>query len=249
MPKVVITETLDYLFDNKPHILLPTLVQWMSESSRFATFVETYRDKIRKKIRTIPDAEGFYDLQAELETASLLLQEKRLALAYEPYGKGTGRGPDFAVTFKTNLTFNVEVTRLRLSNQENDTGQNQAVQPLLDHQYAGRRLAEIAGNKLRQILPSMMNLLVIVADDSAICELDLDKVMIGLKQRAEQKDAQLFKRHDFRDPSDFFKHYQRLSGVLLRSAGERENGKCPLLWLNNQAKHPLPAPVCVILRR
>jgi hypothetical protein len=249
VPKVAIAETLDYLFDYKPHVLIPILIQWMSESSRFLTFVETYRDKIRKKIRTIPDAEGFYDLQAELETASVLLQEKRFALVYEPYGKGTGRGPDFAVTFKTHLTFNVEVTRLRLSSQEHDTGQTQAEQPPLDHHYMGRRLAEIAGNKLRQMLPSMMNLLVIVSDDGAVCEVELDKVMIGLKQRAEQKDAQLFKRHDFRDPSDFFKHYQRLSGVLLRSAGERETEKCPLLWLNNQAKHPLPAPIGVILRR
>jgi hypothetical protein len=249
VPKITITETLDYLFDHKPHLLLPRLAGWMSESFRFATFVETYRDKIRKKIRTIPEAEGFYDLQAELETAYLLLQEKRFTLAYEPYGKGTGRGPDFVVTFRTNLTFNVEVTRLRLLIQENNTGQKQAEQISLDYQYESRRLAEIVGSKLHQTLPSMMNLLVIVADDGAICELDLDKVLIGLKHRAEQKDLQLFKRHDFRDSSDFFKHYQRLSAVLLRGANERENGKCPLLWLNNQAKHPLPAPICVILRR
>jgi hypothetical protein len=249
VPKVAITETLDYLFDNKPHILLPTLAHWLNESSRFATFVETHRDKIRKKIRTIPDTGGAYDLQAELEIAYWLLGEKRFTLAYEPYSQGTGRGPDYAVTFRTNLTFNVEVTRLRLPNQENDTGPKQAEQLSFEPQNVSRRLVEIAGSKLRQILPSMMNLLVIVADDSAICEIDLDKVMISLKQRAEQKDSQLFKRHGFRDGSDFFKHYQRLSGIWLRSAHERESGKCPLLWLNNQAKHPLPSPVCTILRR
>lgn len=249
MPKVAIPETLDYLFDSKPHILLPTLAQWMSESSRFALFMETNRDKIRKKIRTLPDTESAYDLQAELQTAYWLLGEKRFVLGYEPYGKGTGRGPDFAVTFKTNLIFNVEVTRLRFSSQENNTGQEGVELPALDHQYQSRRLAEIVSSKLHQTLPSMMNLLVIVADDSAIRDLELDKVMLGLKQRAEQKDPHLFKRHDFRDSSDFFKHYQRLSGVLLRSAAGQEPGKCPLLWLNNQAKHPLPGPISTVLRR
>ena len=120
------------------------------------------------------------------------LQEKRFTLAYEPYGKGTGRGPDFAVTFRTNLTFNVEVTRLRFSSQENDPEQKQGGQPPLDSQYESRRLAEIVGSKLHQMLPSMMNLLFIVADDSAICDLDLGKVMAALKQRAEQKEPQFF---------------------------------------------------------
>jgi hypothetical protein len=99
------------------------------------------------------------------------------------------------------------------------------------------------------MLPSMMNLLVIVADQQTICELDIGKVMNQLKQRAEQKEPHLFRRHSFRDTSDFFKYYQRLSAVLLRSIGNHETGKCPVLWLNNQTKHPLPTPICAILQR
>jgi hypothetical protein len=82
-----------------------------------------------------------------------------------------------------------------------------------------------------------------------MCELEVGKVMNQLKQRAEQKEAQLFQRHGFRDTSDFFKHYQRLSAVLLRSAGTQETGKCPILWLNNQTKHSLPAEIGTVLRR
>jgi hypothetical protein len=240
-----IPETLNYLFDNKPHLLAPPLTDWMRDLPRFADFVETHRDKIRKKIRGIPDSDGFHDLRAELETAYLLLQEKRFTLAYEPYGKGTGRGPDFAVTFRTHTTFNVEVTRLRNSGQEKD----ESGPPPFNPPYEGRRLAEIAGSKLRQMLPSMMNLLVIMADHQAMCELDVGRAMNHLKQRAEQKEPQLFQRHNFRDASDFFKHYQRLSGLLLRTTGSPETGKCPILWLNNQAKHPLPGPICTILQR
>lgn len=73
--------------------------------------------------------------------------------------------------------------------------------------------------------------------------------MNQLKQRAEQKEAPLFQRHGFRDTADFLKYYQRLSGVLLRSTGQPETGTCPRLWLNNQTKHPLPAPMGTILQR
>ena len=242
---MVIHETRNYLFDNKPHVLAPHLTHWMSEAPRFADFVETHRDKIRKKIRGIHSSDGFQDLRAELETAYLLLREKRFSLAYEPYGKETGRGPDFAVTFRTRLTFNVEVTRMRISIRKNGEGE----QPRFDPQYEGRRMAEIIGSKLSQMLPSMMNLLVIMADHQTLCELDVGKVMNQLKQRAEQKEPQLFQRHSFRGASDFFKYYQRLSGVLLRSTGHHEAGICPILWLNNQTKYPLPAPICTILRR
>jgi hypothetical protein len=242
---MVIHETLNYLFDHRPHVLAPPLTYWMSELPRFADFVETHRDKIRKKIRGSPGSEGFQDLRAELETAYLLLREKRFTLAYEPYGQGTGRGPDFAVTFRTRITFNVEVRRIRISIREHDVGEP----PRFDPQAEGWRLAEIVGSKLSQMLPSMMNLLVIMADEQRMCELDVGQVMNHLKQRAEQKEAQLFQRHSFRDTADFFKYYQRLSGVLLRSTGQQESGKCPILWLNNQTKHPLPAPICTILQR
>lgn len=198
-----------------------------------------------KKIRGSQSFDGFQDLRAELETAYLLLREKRFTLAYEPYGRGMGRGPDFAVTFRTRFTFNVEVTRMRISTRENDEDE----QPLFDPQDEGRRMAEIVGSKLTQMIPGMMNLLVIMADHRAICELEVGKVMNHLKRRAEQKEPQLFQRHGFRDRSDFFKYYQRLSGVLLRSTANRETGKCPILWLNNQTKHPLPAPICTILQR
>lgn len=238
-------ETLAYLFDHKPHVLAPLLTSWMRELPRFAEFVATHRDKIRKKIRGIDSADGFQDLRAELETAYLLLQEKRFTLAYEPYGQGRGRGPDFAVTFRTRITFNVEVTRMRSSNRE----RNESEPVLFDPQVEGRRLADIVGSKLHQMVPGMMNLLVIMADEQRMCELEMGKVMNGFKQRAEQKEPQLFQRYNFRDTADFFKYYQRLSAVLLKSTGQPVAGKCPLFWLNNQTKHPLPAPVGTILQR
>ena len=91
------------------------MATWLASSRRFAAFVTTFRDKIRKKFRATPDQEGLLDLRLELETAYLLLKEQSLSLVYEPEQSGQGRSPDFAVTFTTSLTFMVEVTRLRAS--------------------------------------------------------------------------------------------------------------------------------------
>lgn len=134
-------------------------------------------------------------MRAELEAAYWLLQEKRFTLAYEPYGQGTGRGSDFAVTFRTRITFNVEVTRMHARAEGELT--------LFDLQVEGRRLADIVSSKLGQMQPSMMNLLVIMADEPRLCELETGQVLNQLKQRAEQKEVLLFQRHGFRDTADF----------------------------------------------
>ena len=53
-----------YVFAGQPHLLSGTLMQWMETSSRFTAFVETYRDKIRKKIRVTREPESILDRAA-----------------------------------------------------------------------------------------------------------------------------------------------------------------------------------------
>jgi hypothetical protein len=92
-----------YVFEGQPHLLSEALMQWMEASSRFTDFVETYRDKIRKKIRVTREPESVLDLFVELEVAHCLLNDRRLVVAYEPYASSKRRGPDFAVTYRANL--------------------------------------------------------------------------------------------------------------------------------------------------
>lgn len=238
-----------YLFDDKPHILTGSMSDWLTSSRRFKSFTTTYRDKIRKKIRMTQDSESIQDLQVELECAYWLLQERRFNLVYEPYSSEKIRGPDFAVAFKS-TTFNVEVTRIRLPAAERP-------QPVSDSvatetpgsEYANGRLLDTVGDKLGQMRPGMANLLLVAAGHPFVRVLDLDQAMVQLKERAERKDAVLFGRHGFGGSSDFFKHYLRLSAILARSAGDSDRAVPSHLWLNNQAKHPLPTPVQTILLR
>jgi hypothetical protein len=228
---MLIDELRTYIFDGQPHLLDPPLATWLAASRRYAEFVATFRDKIRKKIRTLQDQESLLDLRLELETAYALLQERRLSLAYEPRHPGQARCPDFAVTFTTSLTFMLEVTRLRAQ----AAGQIPPTAPLVE------RLADTVGGKLGQLLPQHSNVLLIGVADPGLTADDLGAVMLRIQQRAERNEAPFLHRHRLRDRADFFQHYQRLSEILVR--GPALQAAAPLVWVNPQAKHPLPARV------
>jgi hypothetical protein len=232
-------ELLEYVFDGQPHLLLEPMATWLASSRRFAAFVTTFRTKIRKKIRTTPDEESLLDLRLELETAYLLLQEKRLSLEYEPLQAGNMRSPDFAVTFTTSLTFMVEVTRLR---PEQKSTAASTPNPLVTTPLIDERLADTVCTKLGQLLPQRSNILLVGVDALRLTADDLRATMLHIQQRAEQNDTAFWQRYRLRHRADFFNHYHRLSEIIVRDSKMSEVGNTAV-WVNPQAKHPLPSKV------
>jgi len=211
----------DFLFDNRSHPLRSQMAAWLAASPRFATFVEEYKNKIRKKIRVLNGEEMALDLLAELETAYLLLADRRFELFYEPYVGEKKRGPDFTASWRTNLTFNLEVTRLRSGSGEVEG-----------------RLADVVCEKLGQMQPAMINLLAVVGSDQVPAP-DLATAMQHLKLLAEKRDPILYARQGYQTPADFFKGYERLSGILWRHGAESPVD----YWHNPQARRLLPKKV------
>ena len=228
-------ELLIYLFEEKPHILAGPMNTWLASSRRFASFVSTFRDKIRKKLRVTKDQETLQNLRLELETAYLLLQERALRVVYEPEHSGPGRSPDFAVSFTTSLTFMVEVTRLR--------GVLTGTIPA-----EGERLADAICSKLGQFPPQRSNVLIVGTDDLYMTHNELQAVMLRLQQRAERSDSTFWQRYGFRDRAGFFQQYQRLSEVLVRGS-QSQAGRSALAWTNPQARQPLPGKARTALYR
>src|ERR1700738_1421598 len=88
------------------------LAHWIESRPRFTAFITANQDKVRKKLVTADDEERRLDVRAELLVAYLILADRRLELSFEAYG-ARRLGPDLTVTFRTNQRFNLEVTRLR----------------------------------------------------------------------------------------------------------------------------------------
>jgi hypothetical protein len=235
-------ELLAYVFGDQPHALAAQVAAWVAMSPRFREFVATYRDKIRKKVRGTRDMEGLKDLFLELETAFVLLQERRFELEYEKYGVGKARGPDFTVTYKRGLLFNLEVTRLRAGEPGVDRNSP-------DRQYEVAKLIDTVCGKLGQMLPSMINVLIVFPDDARIDHGVVTIAMARLKERAEHKDVDFFTRKGFSGSQDFFKHYQRLSGILVRSSSGNGSAMSPMLWANPQARHLMPIDLRRLLQK
>lgn len=225
-------ELLAFLFEGQPHSLSAPMRTWLHASRPYAAFVNTFRDKIRKKLRVTQDRESLLDLRLELETAYLLLRERSLSLVYEPTPGGKVRGPDFAVSFTTSFTFMVEVTRLR------------SIQAI----PSGEDLIATVCSKLGQMQPQQSNVMVVGAELSGFTPEALRTVMLGLQQRAERNDVTLVQRYGFRDRADFFRQYQRLSEMLVRGADLLAD-KPVIGWTNPQAKYPLPGKARTALYR
>jgi hypothetical protein len=226
-----LADLIAYLFDGQPHLLSTGLTRWMEDSSRFTVFVETYRDKIRKKIRLAREPETAMDLGSELEVACCLLRDRRLAVEYEPYASVKGRGPDFAVTYRANLVFNIEVARMRV---EEDRAAGHAP-PRKEE-----RFLRILLYKLGQMQAGKPNLLVIHTRKEFAQSIDLGGLMQGIKTRVEGKDPSFYNLSRYASPAAFYKDFLHLSGILLWTASPEAQ-----VWINKQAR---PALAMEVLR-
>jgi hypothetical protein len=223
-------DLLNDIFDDKESALYPEFEGWVRESRRFKTFAALYRSKIRAKLKNVRDASGLKDVRAELETAVLLLREKRFTLEYETYGASKQRGPDFTVTFKTHTPFNVEVRRIRSVEDDEDA------------EARIGKLVEVLCDKVGQMPPSIVNLLWLTSERE-ISETDLTRAVNTLRQLAERKAEDFFTHRGFGNAANFLKRFRQLSGIVLRQSDET------VLWLNSLARHKTPPEIGTAIQR
>lgn len=230
MPKRI-DDLLTELFAGQSHQLATEFAEWVNSSARFYAFAEAYRSKIRKKIRGSRDEQGLRDLQFELEIAYLLLNDQRFGVEYEKYGVGKQRSPDFLVTFRANLPFNVEVKHIRFAAHEQRSEQQEF-----------GKLANIVCQKIGQLAPGMLNLLVLSYEHNHVDGFDGPAALLQLRRLAEQKDDAFFARRGVDDARDFMRQFQRLSAALFR-VRQADGSIQTTLWPNAIAKHRLPDEV------
>lgn len=226
-----IDDLLNTITDGKKPPFYPEFEGWVRGSRRFREFATEYRDKIRAKLRSVRDDGGMRDLRAELETAVLLLCDDRFTLEYEAYAASKQRGPDYTVTFKTHTRFNVEVRRIRSA--ELDAGDAEA--------RTGKLMAVLC-DKVGQMPPSIVNLLWLTSTPEPD-EAEVTRATLTLRQLAEGKAEDFFKRRGFEHAADFLRQYRQLSGIVLRGADGH------IVWQNALARHKTPPEIVTAIQR
>jgi hypothetical protein len=222
---ITIDRLIEHLFDAAPaSAMADELTAGLAESRRYRAFVETNRDKIRKKLRGAADDDARRDVRAELRVAQLLLADRRIELAFESYGSSTG-GPDFLVTFRAHVVFNLEVTRRRPGSRSGADG--------------GAILA-----KLRQLPPSVANVLLVAAEGDRAERLDIASAIRSLQARAETGDDRFFAERGLEGTRGFHQRYRRLGAVI--GWFEARSGDARVIrWTNRSARIPLPEPAAL----
>ena len=209
-----------FLFDGLDDEPLAGEVEvWLGEAARFRAFLDAHRDKVRKKLRVATGAAGRRDVRTELLVAHRLLGDRRLEVAFEPYGSRIG-GPDFRVTMRGQRPFNLEVTRLR-----------GAAEP---GHLAGQLLT-----KLRQLPPSLPNAVLVAAELSSTDTVDLAGPVRGVRAQADARDEAFFIGRGFEGSRDFYQRFLRLGGAFVLGEGAPE-GTRATLWVNPSARIALP---------
>src|SRR5262249_54154903 len=153
----------------------------------------------------------------ELDTAYLLLADRRLTVAYEMNAASKTRTPDFTASYTSKYIFHVEVKRLRGEGSD-------------------FRLADAVCAKLAQLQPAAINPILVGMDSASDAPLDPATALAALRNRAEQKDEDYFQRRGFRDSRDFLHHFQRLSAVICRTDWMLAAGGSTQLWANSIAR-------------
>ncbi len=110
------------------------------------------------------------------------------------------------------------------------------------------RLADVVCEKLGQLQPRHANVLVVGHEGIGASGQFLRGEMLRLQQRVERNDERLIQRYSFRGRAEFFRGLQRLSALFCRGT---DSAGAPVLavWLNPQAREPLPDKVRSALQR
>lgn len=214
------------------HPLVPVLRRWCEDSRPVLAFFEAHASKIRKKARLAVSTNELADLLAELAVAALLARDRRFTVLYEPQRTAGVRSPDFGVTFKTNVTLNVEVTRLR----HPESGG-------LDPAETAFRLARMLCDKIGQCPPGAVNVLAVVLPAGTARD-GLVPTAVRLLERVAQGEV-ASPSPELRPESvrAFLRGRGRLSAVALCSLTEDWEASAVRVWPNPGAKHPLPAEI------
>jgi sarcosine oxidase gamma subunit len=90
----------------------------------------------------------------------------------------------------------------------------------------------------------------LVGLETAAVAADLAAAGKQIKLLADQKQEAFFTRRGFASAADFLRQYAKLSAVIARRTdGAARQSEALLLWLNPNARHPLPKDIQTALER
>lgn len=108
------------------------------------------------------------------------------------------------------------------------------------------RLMEVICEKVGQMPPNVMNVLVVSIEEKYDGN-DLPPAATRLKTLADQKAEGFFAERGFKNAADFYRQYQNLSAIITQQP--QVDGESPPMWLNPIARYPLARELITALEK
>jgi hypothetical protein len=234
------------------------ILRWVSTSETFGKFVQDNADKIRRKFSNAREREDQGDVLAELEIARGLLACPGFSLVYEPYGSSGKRNPDFLGRAGSLGDFNLEVKRVRETEemlkirQAAPDGGPHGFWELPDTQRESFKFSDLITGCLGQLRHGTANVLAVAVHSSTHDAYDLKDALNELRGAAAAGKNEYFRKKGFRGAMHFLEEVQKLSAVVVKSIwvpipiGGREVRN--FVWPNSHAAVQLEEGVIDYLR-
>jgi hypothetical protein len=136
--------------------------------------------------------------------------------------------------------FILHLTKLKYRKEAGLTSYLMAVEPLFYTQKEPYKFANSIFEKLTQMVPGMVNVLVCSSASSTHEREDLAYAIRSINSLIEKKDDNFFVREGFNGVSDFLDHAKHLSGILFKGIWFDASQPPNLLWCNSKAEHQIP---------
>lgn len=312
------------------------LRKWIESSPRFQAFVDQNWDRVRTKFKNAKTYEARRDVLFELNVPYVFLLNSEFDVEYEKFGTEKKRAPDFTITFRNSIVFNIEVTRIhetsvsnyyydcirsiadsildfpskliididwntlnpdhnlvailasskteivefikkKITSEENKIVPEQSMDYVIPIEEFGEELQltlfrpaekpdtsktpclfisspvfytqkeyRIIGDrifdKLSQMVPEMINILFIGAENTTFVKHDVTESIRSINQRITEQDTAFFTKKKFDGIKDFQKQATKLSGILfMHGYHTLESARNIFLWLNHSADFQVPS--------
>lgn len=132
------------------------------------------------------------------------------------------------------------LTKLKTRKEASLTSYHMSVEPLFYTQREPYKLADAIFEKLTQMVPGMMNLLVCSTTSTTHEREDLTDGIRSINSLMKKKDDGFFARKGFNGITDFLDHARYLSGVLFKGIWFNASHPPNLLWCNSKAECQIP---------
>jgi hypothetical protein len=214
-------ELLVALFGEIGHPLASRCAQQMAVYPRFGAFLNMYRGKIGKKVRSLEGPGSWHDLWLELWTAARLLADRRFEVAYESYAAQKMRGPDLTATFRAHTICHIEIKHVRA-------------------ELSLAKWTEVLCTKLGQLPSGAINVLLVGTGTQIVESCSAESAVGELGRAVQRGENMVFQRYGLLGARDYSRRMTHLSGVLRVAGWDLDSSARFSLWHCPTARHALP---------